>query len=151
MAGQRAWAARAVTRSRLYSLSARCGPGRKRGGEAPRNDGGSAGRAGLFGSLLGGSSFFGGSSRAFAARTAGHAGGKLFKGKLPKGGSGKGNSLKRRLGGREDGLEPAGSSLPKRVARPTKGGRSSEITLASVLPLLLFAGVVGYGIYSANR
>ena len=149
------------------------------GSGGPRSGGFSLlGASGLFGSL----SIFGGGARAYAARTAGHAGGNVFKqGKLggggarggvkrrgrgeppcgPRGGEGGGGGG-RGGGGRRGGRgEPPGgprevegeSNAPRRLpSRPPKRGKggSSEITMASVLPLLLFAGVVGYGIYSAS-
>ena len=122
------------------------------GSGGPRSGGFSLlGASGLFGSL----SIFGGGARAYAARTAGHAGGNVFKqGKL--GGGGARGGVKRRgrgeppCGPREvEGESNAPRRLPSRPPKRGKGG-SSEITLASVLPLLLFAGVVGYGIYSAS-
>ena len=122
------------------------------GSGGPRSGGFSLlGASGLFGSL----SIFGGGARAYAARTAGHAGGNVFKqGKL--GGGGGGGGVKRRgrgeppCGPREvEGESNAPRRLPSRPPKRGKGG-SSELTMASVLPLLLFAGVVGYGIYSAS-
>ena len=117
------------------------------GDRASRGRGGSGDGVGL-GSLLGLWAFAGSGGRVYAARTAGHVGGKAFKGKTPKQLSAR---AQRKIGARE----PAGQlgdegarALPRTAFKKNKG--SSELTLASILPLLLFAGVVGYGLYSAN-
>ena len=123
------------------------------------NNNGSA--AGLGGSILGsGLWLLGGGTKAYAARTAGHAGGNVFKrsggGKI---GSGSGTGPKRlgpnRRGGGQETIESRGDGGRKLLASSKRPGqvvgRKKETTLMSILPLLLFAGVVGYGIYSSSN